>query len=126
MLQVRRGKGVVNSHSAPQELARFRGCTPPCLVPLAGSRRSCNPRVRCPRPVVVLTPTPRHDRAALGTMAEGWHVAEWLWNVWPRVTHALDSITPTSAFAYFIALVWCLAVSRAFAFFKQATRARRV
>ena len=54
------------------------------------------------------------------TMAEGWHVAKWLWNVWPRVTHALDSITPTSAFAYFIALVWCLAVSKAFAFFKRA------
>ena len=95
MLQVRRGKGVVNSYSVQSiELAR---CTPP-----------------------------RATTAALGTMAEGWHVAEWLWNVWPRVTHALDSITPTSAFAYFIALVWCLAVSRAFAFFKQATRARRV
>ena len=52
-------------------------------------------------------------------------LAEWLWNVWPRVTYALDSITPSSLFAYVIAFVWCLAVSKAFAFFKKARRVRQ-
>ena len=52
-------------------------------------------------------------------------LAEWLWNVWPRVTHALDSITPSSLFAYVIAFVWCLAVSKAFAFFKKARRVKQ-
>ena len=64
-----------------------------------------------------------HERARVrrGGMA----LAEWLWNVWPRVTHALDSITPSSLFAYVIAFVWCLAVSKAFAFFKKARRVRQ-
>ena len=56
----------------------------------------------------------------------GMALAEWLWNVWPRVTHAVDSITPSSLFAYVIAFVWCLAVSKAFAFFKKARRVRHV
>lgn len=100
MLQVRRGKGVKSQFAFSFFLAA------------CGSRSF----------------SPTDQRGARATtkkrqMAEaGQAVAEWLWNVWPRVTHALDSITPTSAFAYFIALVWCLAVSRAFTFFKRAKR----
>ena len=98
MLQVRRGKGVKSQFAFSFFLHGSRSFSP---TDQPGARATTKKR----------------------QMAEaGQAVAEWLWNVWPRVTHALDSITPTSAFAYFIALVWCLAVSRAFTFFKRAKR----